>query len=146
MDTTMSGLVLVLVPTLLVSEAAVGIAVCWRRPGVLQSFAGGRLVGWLFHWRPLDIAALAGTWALLTVISWWCLLLYAYIAVNLLYFWLGIAGGWAGLISAGALSVCIPVVWGAVLVGLARRDLGRAAPQAPTSVVGEVDARAGISL
>jgi len=146
MDPTMSGLVLVWAPTLLVSQAAVGVAVWWRRPGVLQRFAGGRLVGRLFRWRPLGMGALAGTWVLLTVASWWCLLLYTYIAVNLLYFWLGRAGGWAGLISAGALSVCIPLVWGAVLVGLARRDFGRAVPKEPTSVVAGVDARVGASL
>ena len=145
MDTTMSGLVLVWAPTLLVSQAAVGVAVWWRRPGVLQRFAGGRLVEWLLRWRPLGMGALAGTWVLLTVTSWWCLFLYAYIAVTLLYFWLGIAGGWAGLISAGALSVCVPFVWGTVLVGLARRDFGRAVPKEPTSVVG-VDARVGVSL
>jgi len=92
------------------------------------------------------MGALAGTWVLLTVASWWCLLLYTYIAVNLLYFWLGRAGGWAGLISAGALSVCIPLVWGAVLVGLARRDFGRPVPKEPTSVVAGVDARVGASL
>lgn len=92
------------------------------------------------------MGALAGTWVLLTVASWWCLLLYTYIAVSLLYFWLGSAGGWVGLISAGALSVCIPFVWGTVLVGLARRDFGRAVPKEPTSVVGGVDARVGASL
>jgi len=146
MDTWISGLVLVLAPALLVSEAAVGIAVWWQRPGVLERFPGGRLVRWLLRKRPLGIGALAGTWVLLTVASWWCLLLYTYIAVNLLYFWLGSAGGWAGLISAGALSVCVPFVWGTVLVGLARRDFGRAVPKEPTSVVGGVDARVGASL
>ena len=145
MDTTMIGLVFVLAPTLLVSEAAVGVAVWSRRPGVLQSIAGGRLAGWLFCWGPLGIGLLAGTWVLLTVTAWWCVLLYTYIAVNLLYFWLGSAGGWAGLISAGALFVCIPLVWGAVLVGLARRDFGRAVPKAPTSAVGRVDARMRVS-
>ena len=92
------------------------------------------------------MGALAGTWVLLTVASWWCLLLYGYIAVSLLYFWLGSAGGWAGLISAGALSACIPFVWGAVLLGLVRRDFGRAVPKAPTSVVAGVDARVRASL
>ena len=145
MDTTMIGLVLVWAPTLLVSQAAVGVAVWWRRPGLLQRFAGGRLVGRLFRWRPLGMGALAGTWVLLTIASWWCLFLCAYIAVNLLYFWFGIAGGWAGLISAGALSVCIPFGWGAVLLGLARRDFGRPVPKAPTSVVAGVDARVGVS-
>jgi len=91
------------------------------------------------------MGALAGTWVLLTVTSWWCLFLCAYITVNLLYFWLGVAGGWAALIGAGALSVCIPFVWGAVLLGLARRDFGRAVPKAPTSVVAGVDARVGVS-
>jgi hypothetical protein len=141
----MRGLVFILAPALLVSEAAVGLAVWWQRPGVLHRFAGGRFVGWLLRWRPLGMGALAGTWVLLTVTSWWCLFLCAYITVNLLYFWLGVAGGWAALISAGALSVCIPFVWGAVLLGLARRDFGRAVPKAPTSLVAGADARVGVS-
>ena len=145
MDTWISGLVLVLAPALLVSEAAVGMAVWWRRPGALHRFAGGRLVAWLLRWRPLGMGALAGTWVALTVASWWCLFLCAYIAVNLLYFWLGMVGGWAALISAGALSVCIPFVWAAVLFGLARRDFGRPVPKAPTSVAAGVDARVGVS-
>src|SRR3990172_4699961 len=97
MDITSSGLVLVWAPALLVSEAAVGMAVWWRRPGALHRFAGGRLVAWLLRWRPLGMGALAGTWVALTVASWWCLFLCAYIAVNLLYFWLGMVGGWAAL-------------------------------------------------
>ena len=70
----------------------------------------------------LCLVALAAAWVVLTVVSWWCLFLGVYLTTFAMYVLFGAVGGWVALIGAALLLASVPLVWGVILFGLARRE------------------------
>ena len=118
MDTLVETIFMQL-PALLVVGATVTALAWWQHEGALFRMFGSRPGSVL---RVLAVVALAALWLLLTLVSWWWLLAWAYLTVVSMYFLLGVVGGWAAFAVAGALFVGAPLFWGAILFGLARRE------------------------
>ena len=114
-------------PLLIVIGAAVTSVAWWRNEGAVSRRLGDRVST---PAKVLCITALAGIWMVLTVISWWWLLLPAYLTTVGMYALFGVIAGWAALVCYGVLFVSTPVVWGAVLFGLARREFRHVSPPA----------------
>jgi hypothetical protein len=123
-----SGFIFIQLPPLLVIGATAASLVWWYREGALYRLVGGGLSSAA---KVLCVLALAGVWLLLTLMSWWCLLWWAYLTVLAMYVLFGAAGGWAGLVGVGTLLVSAPVVWGVILFGLARREFRYASARPP---------------
>jgi hypothetical protein len=115
-------------PALLVVGAVVTSLAWWQHEGAVFRMFGSRPGAGL---RVLAVLALAAVWLVLTVVSWWWLLAWAYLTVVSMYFLLGVFGGWAALACAGALFLVAPLFWGAILFGLARREFRYASARPP---------------
>jgi len=114
-------------PLLIVIGAAVTSVAWWQHDGAVTRRFGGRVST---PAKVLCITALAGIWIVLTVISWWWLLLPAYLTTVGMYAVFGVIAGWASLVCYGLLFVSTPVVWGAILLALARREFRHVSPPA----------------
>ena len=115
----LNGIVFIQLPLFLLVGAAATSLVWWQHEGALCRHVGGNLSSGL---RMVCVAALAVAWVLLTLACWWCLVLATYLAVFSMYVLFGVVAAWAALIGSGALFLSAPVLWGAILFGLARRE------------------------
>jgi hypothetical protein len=111
--------VFIQLPLLVVVGAAAASLVWWYHEGALGRHLEGRLSSGL---KMLCLVALAAAWVVLTVVSWWCLFLGVYLTTFAMYVLFGSIGGWVALIGAALLLASVPLVWGVVLFGLARRE------------------------
>jgi hypothetical protein len=111
--------VFIQLPLLVVVSAAAASLVWWYHEGALGRHLEGRFASTL---KMLCLGALAATWVVLTVVSWWCLFLGVYLTTFAMYVLFGDAGGWVALVAAVLLLAAVPLVWGAILFGLARRE------------------------
>jgi hypothetical protein len=133
----LNGIVFIQLPLFLLVGAVATSLVWWQHEGALCRRVGGTLSSGL---KVVCVAALAGVWALLTLICWWCLFLATYLAVFSMYALFGVVAAWAALIGAGALFLIAPVVWGVILVGLARREFRYASVSSSMRVLPSVRA------
>ena len=112
-------LVFIQMPLLLVVSVAAASLAWWYHEGAIGRLFEGRLSGGL---RVAFIVGMFALWAVVTVVSWWCLFLGAYLSLFAAYVLFGVVGGWVALIAAVLVLACVPLVWGVVLFGLARRE------------------------
>jgi hypothetical protein len=127
MDTS-TGIIFIQLPPLMVVAAAAASVAWWYHEGALCRRIGVSLSAGL---KVVCVLALAGAWAALTLVSWWCLLFWAYLMVVSMFVLFGAIGGWAAMIGAGALAAIAPVFWGMALYGLARREFNYATSRQP---------------
>ena len=111
--------VFIQMPLLLVMGAAAAALGWWYHEGVIGRLLEGRLSAGL---RAGFLAGLVALWAVVTVASWWCVFLGAYLALFAAYVVFGVVGGWVALIVSALAMLSVPVVWGVILFGLARRE------------------------
>jgi len=117
--------VFIQMPLLLVVAVAAGALAWWYHEGVVGRLLEGRLsVGS----RAMFIGALVVVWAAVTIASWWCVFLGAYLSLFAAYVVFGVPGGWVALVASALAMVSVPVIWGVILFGLARRELRHVAP------------------
>lgn len=116
-------------PFVLLVGAVVMSILWWRHEGVFCRLAGGSLAGM----KALCVPLLCSTWLALTLLSWWCVLDWAFLAVLAAYGAFGAVAGWAAFIGEGVLLLALPVGWGGVLFTLARREFryGEVMPPEP---------------
>ena len=128
---TWTGIAYYQLPLLLLAGGVVLSFFWWHHEGVFCRLAGGTLSSGL---KALCVPVLCSTWLALTLLSWWCVLDWAFLTVLTTYAAYGAAGGWIAFIGEGVLLVALPVAWGSVLFGLARREFryGIAAPSERT--------------
>jgi hypothetical protein len=117
--------VFIQMPLLLVVAVAGG-ALAWRyHEGVVARLLEGRLS---IGSRAMFIAAIVVVWAAVTIASWWCVFLGAYLSLFAAYVVFGVPGGWVALVASALAMVSVPVIWGVILFGLARRELRHVTP------------------
>ena len=119
--------VFIQMPLLLVVGVAAGALAWQRHDGAIGRLLEGRLSVGL---RAGFVAGLVAVWAAVTVASWWCVFLGAYLSLFAAYAVFGVIGGWVALVAGALVMASVPAVWGVVLFGLARREL-RHAPAGP---------------
>ncbi len=112
--------VFIQMPLLLVVGVAAATLAWWYHEGAIGRLLDGRLSAGL---RVGFIVALVVLWAVVTIVSWWCLFLGAYLALFAAYVLFGVVGGWVALIASALVMASVPLVWGVILFGLARREL-----------------------
>lgn len=124
--------VFIQMPLLLVVAVAATALAWWYHEGAIGRLIEGRLSAGL---RVGFLAGLVVLWAAVTIASWWCVFLGAYLALFAAYAVFGVIGGWVALIASVLAMVSVPVVWGIILFGLARRELRHvpATPQMPAA-------------
>ena len=111
--------VFIQMPLLLVVGVAAAALAWWYHEGAISRLLAGRLSAGM---RAGFIVALVALWAVVTVVSWWCLFLGAYLALFAAYVLFGVIGGWVALIASVLAMASVPLVWGVILFGLARRE------------------------
>lgn len=119
--------VFIQMPLLLVVGVAATALAWWYHEGAIGRLLEGRLSAGL---RAGFIAGLVALWLSVTIASWWCVFLGAYLALFAAYVVFGVAGGWVALIASALVMASVPLVWGLILFGLARREL-RHVPNTP---------------
>lgn len=129
--------VFIQMPLLLVVAVAAAALAWWYHEGAIGRLIEGRLSVGL---RAGFITGLVVVWAAVTIASWWCVFLGAYLALFGAYVVFGVPGGWVALIASGLAMVSVPVVWGVILFGLARRELRYVRPAAPMAATHRVRA------
>jgi len=110
---------LIEIPALLVVAVAAASVAWWYHEGIIRQVVEGSRVAWL---KTLCAAALVGVWLAATILSWWCLFMPAYFALLSMYVLFGTAGGWVALTVVTLVSAAVPIAWGGILFGLARRE------------------------
>ena len=113
-------------PVLFVIGVAAASLAWWYQEGAIRGLVKGTPSEGL---KAICTIALAGLWLLVTVVTWWCLFLGAYLAVLSMYILFGAAGGWLALIASALVFAAVPVVWGVILFALARREFRSATPR-----------------
>lgn len=111
--------VFIQLPLLVMVGAVAASLVWWYHEGALGRHLEGRRSSSL---KILCLVALAAAWVVLTVVSWWCLFLGVYLTTFAMYALFGAVGGWVALVGAALLLASVPLVWGVILFGLARRE------------------------
>ncbi|HEU4760067.1 MAG TPA: hypothetical protein VFT91_08830 [Dehalococcoidia bacterium] len=104
------GMLLVQLPVMMVVASVVTMVALRRNGGTLPLLTvNGSMRP---RARIAGMAALAGLWLALTVVTMWCAFLGGFVAVHLLLFWVGRAAAALGLIVLAVVLVSIPFVWG----------------------------------
>lgn len=124
--------VFIQMPLLLVVGVAAAALAWWYHEGAIGRMLDGKLSLGL---RAGFFASLVVVWAAVTVASLWCVFLGAYLSLFAAYVVFGVPGGWVALITSALVMTSVPVVWGVILFGLARRELRHvsASPHMPAA-------------
>jgi hypothetical protein len=107
------------IPVLLVVGMATASLAWWYHEGAIRQVVERRRIAGL---KTLCAGVLVGAWLAATTLSWLCLLPTAYFALLSMYVLFGAAGGWVALIAVALVSAAVPIAWGGILFGLARRE------------------------
>jgi len=119
------------IPVLLVVGMATASLAWWHHEGAIHQIVEESRVAGI---KTLCVVALVGVWLTATALSWWCLFLPAYLALLSMYVLFGNVGGWVALAAIMLVSAAVPIAWGGILFGLARREF-RSASGSPRVAV-----------